>query len=385
MKYRVCKASGKEISAFSLGCMRFPQFGGEAERMVVAAVENGVNLFDTAYIYPGSEKTLGAILPKHGLREKIFIATKLPISMCKKYADFDRLFGEQLRRLKTDYIDYYLMHNISSFAQWEAVRDLGVGKWLAEKKAAGQIRHVGFSYHGSGEEFPRVLEDFSWEFCMLQYNYYDENYQAGRKGVEMAAARGLSVFVMEPLLGGRLAMPPKKAEAVFAAANAEKTPAEWAFDWLWNHEEVTTIFSGTTSTKQLEENIRAADDFTPITLEDTEVFARVVEVFKQSFKIKCTGCNYCLPCPVGIDIPARLSAYNASFAQSLFTGFAMYFTGMGIMTQNPIFARMCNNCGICEKKCPQHLEIRKDLKKVVRRFEPLPIRALLKIVRMFLR
>jgi hypothetical protein len=366
--------------------MRFPPIGNEAERMVLAAIEGGVNFFDTAYIYPNSEKTLGAILKKHGLREKIFIATKMPISMCKKYEDFDKFFYEQLRRLQTDFIDYYFMHNIVSFAQWESMLELGIEKWLVEKKASGQIKRVGFSYHGSGEEFSKVLDSYAWEFCLIQYNYYDENYQAGKKGLLAAAQKGIPIFIMEPLLGGKLATGlPKKAREMFSDADAKKTPAEWAFNWLWNHKEITVVLSGMTNKQQAEENIRAAANFRPLLPEELTVYSDVVEVFKKSFKVKCTACNYCLPCPKGINIPSCLSAYNASYAQSYFTGIAMYLTGTGALSPHPASVRLCNNCGLCEKACPQNIKIRHELKKISSRFEPLPFRALLKIARAFLR
>ena len=384
MQYRTDKSSGNKLSALGFGCMRFPLVGNEAERMVVSAIENGVNFFDTAYIYPNSEKTLGAILKKYSKRENIFIATKLPISMCKKYEDFDRFFFEQLRRLQTDYVDYYLMHNIISYTQWEKIRALGIEKWLAEKKSAGQIKQIGFSYHGSGEEFPRVLESFAWEFCLIQYNYYDENYQAGKSGLLAAARKGIPVFVMEPLLGGKLANGlPKKAAEIFANANPLKTPAEFALEWVWNHEDVTVVLSGMTNEKQALANIKTAAEFAP--LADLSVYARVVDEFKKSFKIKCTGCNYCLPCPKNIDIPARFSAYNASYAQSFFTGIFMYFTGMGAFSQNPVSVHSCNACGKCEKNCPQNLKIPDELKKVARRFETLPFRIFLRVAKFFLR
>jgi len=401
------------ISILGLGCMRFPPMGGEAERMIVSAVENGVNFFDTAYIYPGSEKTLGAALAKHNLREKVLVATKLPISMCKRYEDFDRFFDEQLRRLQTDYIDYYFIHNISNMPQWQFMLDLGIEKWLAEKKAMGAIRQVGFSYHGSGEEFPRVLDSYAWEFCMIQYNYYDENYQAGRKGLQAAAAKGLTVIIMEPLLGGKLATGlPKKAAEIFREANNasanvsvnevtgensttdsegaatytdEKKPAEWALQWLWNHPEITCALSGTSSVKYLEENIASAQRFAPLTPAEQAVYPRVIAEFHKSFKIKCTGCNYCLPCPVGIDIPTRLSAYNARYAQGRITGMMMYMTSMGAVSRNPISIHLCNGCGACEKKCPQGLEIRKELKRVGRKYENFFMRGIIRVLRFFMR
>ncbi|MCL1845624.1 MAG: aldo/keto reductase [Defluviitaleaceae bacterium] len=384
MQYRTCKASGNELSVLGFGCMRFPPLGNEAERMVLSAIDGGVNFFDTAYFYPGSEKTLGAILKKSGKREEIFIGTKLPLPMCKKYEDFERFFQKQLARLQTDYIDYYFMHNITSMAWWQAMLDLGVERWLAEKKAAGQIRHVGFSYHGSGEEFPKVLDSYPWEFCMIQYNYYDENYQAGKRGLLAAAEKNLTVFVMEPLLGGKLVNLPKKAAESFRTANPGKTPVDWALDWLWNHEDVTCVLSGMTSTAQASANMRAAADFAPLADADLAVYADVIAEFAKSFRVKCTSCNYCLPCPKGIDIPARLSAYNASFAQNYFTGLTMYVTGMGLASRNPISAHLCNACGKCDAACPQGIAVSAEIKKIAGRFEPLPIRALMRVVRAFM-
>ncbi|MCL1884406.1 MAG: aldo/keto reductase [Defluviitaleaceae bacterium] len=386
MQFRADKSSGNKLSALGFGCMRFPQIGSEAERMVLSAVQGGVNFFDTAYLYPNNEKTLGAILKKLKLREKVYIATKLPISLCKTYEDFDKFLLQQLKRLQTDYIDYYLLHNITVLEQWEDLKELGIEKWFAEKKASGQIRQIGFSYHGSGDVFPKLLDAYSWEFCMIQYNYYDENYQAGKKGLLLAAEKGLSVIVMEPLLGGRLATGlPKKAKELFANANPNKTPAEWALQWLWNHEEVTVVLSGMSNTAQAEANMKAASDFMPLKSEELAVFDNVAEVFRQSFKVKCTGCNYCLPCPKGIDIPARLTAYNASYAQSYFTGLVLYLTGMGAVAKKPISVYDCNNCGKCEKQCPQSIKIREELKKVGKRMESLPFRIFVKLMRLFIR
>ncbi|MDR0273718.1 MAG: aldo/keto reductase [Clostridiales bacterium] len=384
MQYRVDKKSGNKLSALGLGCMRFPPVGQEAERVILAAINGGVNYFDTAYIYPNSEKTLGSVLKKHNLRESVFIATKMPISMCKKYEDFDRFFDEQLRRLQTDFVDYYLMHNVLSFSQWETIRNLGIEKWIAQKKETGQIKHVGFSFHGSGDDFPKMLDTYDWEFCLIQYNYYDENYQAGKNGLRLAAEKGLSVMVMEPLLGGRLATGlPKKAVDVFAKANPEKTPANWALDWLWNHPEITVVLSGMSSAKIAEENIRAATKFIPFEENELAVFSDVKNIFAESFKVKCTGCNYCLPCPKDINIPARFAAYNASYAQNYFAGVFMYFVGMGAISPNPISIRSCTSCGKCEKACPQNIPIRTEFKKVARRFESLPMRAALKMLRLF--
>ena len=386
MKYREDKVSGNMLSILGFGCMRFPQVGGEAERMVLKAIEGGVNFFDTAYVYPNSEKTLGAILAKHDKRKDVFIATKMPISMCHKYEDFDKFFNEQLRRLQTDYVDYYFMHNIINMPQWQDMLDLGIEKWVAEKKESGQIKRIGFSYHGSGEEFTRVLDSYTWDFCMIQYNYYDENYQAGKRGLKAASERGLPVFIMEPLLGGKLATGlPKKAEDIFKSADANKTPAEWAFQWVWNHNETTVVLSGMTNSKQAEANMATATNFTPLKDPDLEVYKNVIEVFRESYKVRCTGCNYCLPCPKNIDIPARLTAYNTSYAQGYFTGLIMYVTAMGVMSKTPISIFSCNGCVKCEKACPQGIKIRDELKNVGKRLEPLPIRIVLGIAKKFMR
>ncbi|MCL2218167.1 MAG: aldo/keto reductase [Defluviitaleaceae bacterium] len=383
MQYREDK-HGNKLSVLGLGCMRFRD-KAETERMILAAIEGGVNYFDTAYIYPGSEVTLGGILAKHNKRKDVYIATKLPLMMCKSPTDFDKLFNTQLNRLQTDYIDYYMMHNISSFGQWKNLCEMGIEDWLAEKKKSGQIRQVGFSYHGTCEDFIKTLDSYPWEFCMIQYNYYDENYQAGRRGLQAAAEKGVMVTIMEPLLGGRLATGlPKQAVEMFAKADPNASPADWALWWLWNQPEVTVVLSGMNSLKQMESNMRAAANSRSLSDKELAVYAGVVEIFRKSYKIPCTSCDYCLPCPKGINIPACFSAYNARYAQGLVTGFTLYLTSTAPMTKKPLSPHSCNNCGKCEKHCPQHIPIRKELKKVARKFEPLPIRWVLALVRRFM-
>jgi len=385
MQYREDKISGNKLSALGFGCMRFPRDKAETERMILAAIEGGINFFDTAYIYPGSEVTLGEILAKYNKRNDVYIATKLPISMCKSADDFDRLFNEQLRRLQTGYVDYYFLHNISDFADWETLRNLGIEKWVAEKKKAGQIRHIGFSYHGVCDEFIRILDSYAWEFCMIQYNYFDENYQAGKKGLLTAADKGVSVMIMEPLLGGTLASGlPKHAVEIFAKADPNLTPADWAFWWLWNQNEVTVVLSGMSSAQIIESNLQSADKFRPLTDKELAVYADVIDVFRKSYKINCTGCNYCLPCPKGINIPACFSAYNMSFIQGYVKGATLHITSIAGASNNPKSPRLCNQCGKCEKLCPQKLPIRKDLKKVAGRFEHLPMRMAIWLMRRIL-
>ena len=385
MHYREDRGSGNQLSMLGLGCMRFPNSKAETERMILAAIEGGVNFFDTAYLYPNSETTLGEILAKHNKRSDVYIATKLPLLACKRAEDFDKFFNEQLKRLQTDYIDYYFLHNMTDFAQWERLRALGIEAWIAEKKASGQIRQIGFSYHGTCGDFLKILDSYSWEFCMIQYNYYDENYQAGKKGLLAAAEKGVSVMIMEPLLGGRLATGlPKQAVALFEKADPSRTPADWALWWLWNQPEVTVVLSGMNSEQIMARNLQSLEQFRPLSDSELAVYADVVTVFRKSYKINCTGCNYCLPCPKGINIPACLSAYNTSYAQGFATGMMLYATSTAAITSHPLSPRLCNDCGKCETHCPQAIPIRKSLKQVRRRFESPPLRAILALIRRFL-
>ena len=384
MQYRNDK-QGRPLSALGLGCMRFPNSKTETESLILAAIEGGVNFFDTAYIYPNSEKTLGAILARHNKRKDVLIATKLPLLMCKGPEDFDKYFEEQLRRLQTDYIDYYFLHNIPDFAVWEKFRDWGIEAWAAEKKKAGQIGQLGFSYHGTGGDFLKVIDAYPWDFCMIQYNYYDPHYQAGEIGLKAAAAKGIPVFAMEPLLGGRLATGlPKQAVELFKQADPALTPADWALRWLWNQSEVTLVLSGMSSTQQVEQNIAATNAFKPLSDAELAIYDEVVELFRKSYKVNCTGCDYCLPCPQGINIPACLASYNASYAQGYYTGISLYFNSTAALTKQPASPRLCNGCGKCVRQCPQNLDIPKALKKTAGRLEPLPLRLGLAAARKFL-
>jgi len=381
MQYREDKF-GNKLSVLGLGCMRFPRSKAETERVILDAIEGGINFFDTAYIYPNSENILGEILAKHNKRKDVYIATKLPFTYCKSSVDFDRFFDQQLKRLQTDYVDYYFIHAISDCAQWEALKKLGIEQWIESKKNAGQIRQVGFSFHGSSDEFLKILDAYSWEFCMIQYNYFDENYQAGKTGLRAAAKKGIPVMVMEPLLGGTLAtnLPPI-AKDLFAKSNPNLTPADWAFWWLWNQSEVTVVLSGMNSAQIMESNLRSIDQFRPLTDKELAVYANVVGEFKKTYKVNCTGCNYCLPCPMGINIPDCFFAHNASYSQGYGTGVTLYVVSTGALSKNKKSARSCNQCGKCEKVCPQKIPIRKELKKIAGRFEPLPMRMILAVMR----
>jgi predicted aldo/keto reductase-like oxidoreductase len=379
MQYRTDTKSGNQLSILGFGGMRFPKNVlqtdiKKTEQLILKAVEGGVNYFDTAYIYGDSETVLGQIISNNNLRDKIYIATKLPLMKCKSYVDFDALFNAQLERLKTDYIDYYLMHNLSDTAEWENLRTFGIENWIKEKKAAGKIKNIGFSFHGIHDEFIKLLDAYDWEFCQIQYNYINTHYQAGTAGLQAAAQRGLPVIIMEPLLGGKLATGlPQNAALKFSSADSTLTPAAWGLRWLWNQKEVTVVLSGMNESSQLEENISIANDAVPemLTTREADVFESVIKLFNASYKVACTGCNYCMPCPHKVNIPACFSAYNVSYTVGWISGIQLYFTSIGIMNALGNYAASrCKKCGACEKKCPQHLPIMASLGAVKKRMEP---------------
>lgn len=388
MLYREDKRDGKSLSALGFGCMRLPGRMGaidkeKTELLILQAIEAGVNYFDTAYLYPGSEATLGEIMERDGLRDMIYIATKLPHSKVRKREDLDRLFNTSLDRLRTDHVDYYLIHNVSTVEQWQRIAELGAVEWIEQKKKEGAIGQIGFSFHGAAPEFDKMLDAYDWDFVQIQYNYVNEHYQAGRDGLQKAAERGLSVIVMEPLLGGRLADKlPAEASRVLEKADPRLGNVGWALKWLWDQPEVTVVLSGMNSEQQLQDNCRVASEVEPgsMTPEDYAVIEQAHAIFSEAFRIPCTGCNYCLPCPSGISIPAMFAAYNESFSVNRVTGIMQYITGSGAPDpENVHFATDCVECGACMKKCPQHIAIPDELKKVARRLQPPGTRAALRV------
>lgn len=395
MQYRVDPRSGNKISALGLGCMRFPGYAVgrpdpvAAEAVISRAVERGINYLDTAYLYPGNEELVGATLERLGLGERVLVATKLPHASCVGEGDFDRFFEEELRRLRRDHVDYYLMHNVTSPAQWERLRSIGIEGWLDRQRSNGRIREVGFSFHGSEGDFPVLLDAYDWDFCQIQYNYVGERYQAGTAGLMAAHERGMAVFVMEPLLGGRLAdKMPDRARCILdaagsplpglAAADGDGTTspaanaAAWGLSWVWNHPEVTMLLSGMASPTQVDANCDVAELALPGALgrEGLDVIAEVVAEFERCNRVPCTGCNYCMPCPRGINIPGCFSAYNASYAYGWLAGVQQYFTASGVRTENPRLVSNCVACGKCARRCPQHIDIPARLADVRRRLQP---------------
>jgi predicted aldo/keto reductase-like oxidoreductase len=367
--------------------MRLPSDIKKSEALIRAACEGGINYFDTAYIYGRSEEVLGAVLEKFSLRDKVFIATKLPLVLCKAPGDFDRFFDKELERLRTGYIDYYLMHMITDLGLWEKFCSWGIEAWIQKKKNEGKIHSIGFSFHGTREEFIKVLDAYPWDFCQIQYNYYDENYQAGVTGLKRAAEKGIPVIIMEPLLGGKLSSGlPKEGAALFGELHAGWSPSRWGLSWLWNQEEVTVVLSGMNDMAQLSENLLTAGSVSAGCLNsaEQEVFSRVREVFAASYRIRCTACSYCMPCPSHVNIPGCFAAYNASYAIGYITGLKTYIMNAGITSDAMSGPSLCVACGACERHCPQKIPVIESLKAARRRLEPFWFRLGVTLVRAFL-
>ena len=375
MKYRKDR-KGNEISILGYGCMRFTKKGGEidiekAEQELLHAIRNGVNYLDTAYIYPGSEEALGKILTKNQCRKDVYLATKLPHYMIRSQAGIEKKFQEHLERLQTDYIDYYLMHMLNDVKTWEKLIGLGILDWIKEKKASGQIRNIGFSYHGNTENFKALLDVYDWDFCQIQYNYLDEHSQAGRSGLEYAGEKGIPVIIMEPLRGGKLVnMLPKEAKELIAKSDTVNSPAELAFRWLWNQPQVTCVLSGMNSMEMLEENLRTADlaEVGSFTEQEFALVDQVKQEIKKKMKVGCTGCGYCMPCPQNVDIPMTFHSYNMKYSESKKSG-SWEYTQATAMRRVTSSASQCVGCGKCEKHCPQGIPIREKLKEAVKELE----------------
>ena len=390
MQYRNDR-HGNPLSILGYGCMRFSRKGGsidveKTEKEILAAVRAGVNYFDTAYIYPGSEAVLGQIVERNRIRSRINIATKLPQYLIQKSSAIDRYFDEQLKRLRTDYIDYYLMHQLTDLAQWSKLKQLGILGWIAEKKTSGAIRNIGFSFHGNTDQFLKILDDYDWDFCQIQYNYKDEHTQAGVAGLKAAADKGIPVMIMEPLRGGKLVdLLPESARKIIAGNRRGWTPAEWAFRWLYNQAEVTLVLSGMNSLGMLEENVAVASaakigDFTA---EDFVLIEQIRQEIQRKEKVGCTGCRYCMPCPQGVDIPGAFRCYNAMYTESKKSGRFQYAQTVGLR-EKPAFPNQCVECGKCEKHCPQGIPIREKLKEADKALRPLPYRIGMGIARKYM-
>jgi uncharacterized protein len=390
MQYRKVPKNGDQLSALGFGAMRLPtkrmRIDEErAMKQIRTAIDNGVNYIDTAAPYHGgeSERFLGRAL-QDGYREKVKLATKLPPPSVKTREDMDRILDIQLKKLKTDHIDYYLLHGLND-GQWKKLLDLGVLGFLDAAKAAGKIRNAGFSFHGDRRTFKEIIDAYDWTFCQIQYNFLDEMNQAGTEGLRYAASKNIAVMVMEPLRGGMLAGKlPKEVEQIYREATPKRTAAEWALRWVWNHPEVTVVLSGMNDEEHIEENIATCQTAFPGSMAEAELatIEKVAASYRSQIKVGCTGCAYCMPCPSGVNIPMCFSQYNDyHLGNSLMArGFygMMLMGGMGTKAD----ASLCISCGKCAKACPQHIAIPSELQKVNRTLGGLRTKLLLPLVRL---
>ena len=378
MLYRKMKKAAPELSILGFGCMRLPlKDNGEinedqATGMLRYAIDHGVNYIDTAYPYHNgaSEPFVGRALAG-GYREKVHLATKLPSWLIKSREDMDKYLDEQLARLKTDTIDFYLLHGlIRPF--WENLSALGVTDFLDDAIADGRIRSAGFSFHDNTKLFKEIVKCYDWTFAQIQYNFMDEHYQAGTEGLKYAAKKGLGIVVMEPIRGGLLAKDLVGISEIWQKAKVQHLPAEWALRWVWNHPEVTVVLSGMSTPEQVRQNVAVAGSgfADSLTKKELSLFGKVRKEFEKRIIIPCTGCTYCMPCPHGVSIPECFEFYNRGHMYedeeqtrqiySMFLG--------GFFDGTPSYASLCQECGECEEKCPQSLPIRENLKKVVEYF-----------------
>lgn len=384
--YRDFGKTNEKVSVLGFGCMRLPVTGDDptnideenAINILHYAIDHGVNFIDTAYPYHGSSLDQGgesepflAKALKDGYREKVKIATKLPSWAIQTREDMDGYLNEQLERLETNCIDFYMVHGINK-TYWENLKELGFEEFLDQAITDGRIKHAGFSFHDRIELFKEVINHYDWSFCLIQYNYLDESYQAGKEGLKYAYQKGLGVAVMEPLRGGQLATNiPPEIQAAFNRFDVKKSPAEWALKWVWNHPEVSLVLSGMNTMDQVKENLKIAEEAQPNTLTDSELNAidQVRSIFEKKLKVNCTGCGYCLPCPSGVDIPENFAKYNDYFLfGSPETKEEYQFHYQALIMENEM-ASSCIKCGACEEHCPQHIPIIQELKKVKELYE----------------
>ena len=370
MQYRVNQKNGDNLSILGFGCMRLPHNEEESTRLLRYAIDNGVNYLDTAYMYRGNEAMVGKALTG-GYRERVKLATKIPPYLVRKYEDFDKIFNTQLQNLKTDYIDYYMFHMLTDVKVLERMKELGFFRWYEDKRGKGQILNLGFSYHGGKDSFTELIDAYGWDFCMMQYNFYDEKNQAGRSGLEYASQKGLPVIIMEPLRGGSLvnAMP-KQVYHMWENAYVKRSPAEWALRWVWNQPEATLLLSGMNSMDMLNENLRIAGEAEPESLTDSDLalFKKARTLITASTRVPCTGCRYCMPCPYGVDIPMCFSSLNDTAIEGKFRAWTKYLMYTSMAAKDASASR-CVKCGACEPHCPQGIAIRDKLDEVRREFE----------------
>ena len=376
--YRKFGKTNEMVSILGFGCMRLPITSegdpssidqDKAIKLIRSAIDGGVNYIDTAYPYHGTgmdkggaSEPLVAKALKNGYRKKVKLATKLPSWLIKTREDMDKYLNEQLERLNTDSIDFYLVHALNKVT-WPKLKEAGIAEFLDQAIKDGRIKHAGFSFHDKLDVFKEIVDYYDWSFCQIQYNYLDEKFQAGTEGLMYAAKKGLGVTIMEPLRGGKLANVPKDVKDIFNEAGGKRTPAQWGLSWVWNHPQVSVVLSGMNEMQQISDNIKMASEIQANSLntEELEIINKAKDVFRKKMKVNCTACEYCMPCPEGIDIPKNFSCYNDHY---MFGKSDMYnWIGKGQRASN------CIECGKCEEHCPQGISIRKELKNVKALFE----------------
>ncbi|MCL2057898.1 MAG: aldo/keto reductase [Oscillospiraceae bacterium] len=462
MPYRKLPSSGVSISALGYGCMRFPRVGvsvdeAKAERLITTALDCGINYFDTAFIYPGSERALGRTLSRMHARERVLIATKMPTMLVKNRRDMDSTIEKQLDHLHTDYVDFYLAHTLTSFADFERLVEKGFNEFIEDERGRGRIRSAGFSFHGNVHEFKRIVDVYPWDMCMIQYNYIDEHFQAGLEGLRYASSKGLGVIAMEPLRGGLLGNVfsnevRKQFDEYMAVADADpsatisRTPAELALRWVWKHPEVTCAISGMNEVAYIKENAQTAYAIntaaatqagetpsstattqagetpsyaaatqagvtpsaatptknSPATATNADISAMpeglahftnseqnavdaIKNYYNANLRVKCSSCSYCMPCPYGVDIPTCFYWYNNySMKKTLLSNIRYILSTEGAINNRPSKASLCNACGTCERKCPQGIEIRENLRAAAKMLEKnwlrLPVKMILNFI-----
>ena len=378
MLYRKMNKVKSDLSILGFGCMRLPvtKDGNidekQATEMIRFAIDHGVNYVDTAYPYHNgeSEPFLGRAL-QGGYREKVKLATKLPSWLIKSRADMDHYLDEQLKRLQTDHIDFYLVHGLMR-PFWENLRSLGVTDFLDDAIADRRIRYAGFSFHDELELFKEIVDSYDWSFCQIQYNFMDEKNQAGTEGLRYAADRGLGIVIMEPLRGGMLTKDIPSINDIWRKATVQRSLSEWALRWVWNHPEVTVVLSGMSSFEQVQQNVAYAESglANSLSQEELNLFGEAEIEYKKRIKVPCTGCRYCMPCSSNVSIPECFEMYNQGCMfdapEAANANYDIVLGGM--LTGRPGFASQCQECGDCEEKCPQGIPIREHLKKVAAYF-----------------
>ncbi len=387
MLYRTLGKTGQKVSILGFGCMRLPILDGKFDRideekatqMLRYAVDAGVNYVDTAYPYHGtlpphsggmSEPFVGRAL-QNGYRDKVSLATKLPSWLIKSRADMDFYLNEQLNRLQTDHIDFYLLHGLGQ-GSWNHLKELGVIEFMDTALADGRIRYAGFSFHDEVKPFKEIVDSYDWSFCQIQYNYMDENYQAGREGLEYAAARGMGVVIMEPLRGGSLAAGLLDAvKAVWNRAATKRSPAEWALRFVWNNPAAGVVLSGMSTMEQVVENCRIAGEAYPesLTAGEKALFEEVKTIYRAKIRVNCTNCGYCMPCPSGVAIPGNFDILNNAY---MFDDVKTARMRYNFLKMGKADAANCVQCGACEEACPQKIPIRETLLEVVKTLDVSP-------------